>query len=89
MGKITMGRIKSNTGVGKKVITEEPEFFRVIPAARLEGISCAHCRAGFDPSINWIEGYQSKVDASPLEKGRVYHLGCLRNYILIMANSEH
>jgi hypothetical protein len=68
-------------------LTEEPRFFKVIPASELEGVSCAHCREGFDCSVTWMEGYEARIDAYPMEKGDVFHLGCLRNYILPLANS--
>jgi hypothetical protein len=73
----------------KTQITEEPKFFRIIPASKLEGTSCAHCREGFEISAPWVKGYESKVNSYPLEKGDVYHRDCLRNYVLIVANLEH
>jgi hypothetical protein len=70
-----------------RYIGEEPKFFRVIPASELEGVTCAHCNEGFDTSAPWMEGYRAKVDAYPMRKGEVFHLGCLRNYVLLVANS--
>lgn len=70
-------------------ITEEPKFFRIIPASELEGTSCAHCHEGFEISAPWVKGYESKVSSYPMEKGDVYHRDCLRNYVLIVANLEH
>lgn len=71
----------------ERIISEEPKFFRVIPASKLEGVTCPHCQEGFDASVNWMEGYRAKVDAGPIEKGKTYHKGCLRSYLLPLANS--
>lgn len=68
------------------MITEEPKYFAIVEGKDLEGKVCDSCN---EPFKNGVEAYKSKINHFLLERGKFYHLSCLRNYIFPVVNCWH